>query len=195
MTASPFERLAGYLAANDVIAADDQELYAFSLQQGAVFLANLCTSLLIGQAMHMLLASILFILCYLPLRTYSGGFHARTQLSCYFSGIGLTVITLIAIKLLQGRIACCIVMTLLACSLIFCLAPVEDCNKPLSPTEFPVYRKIARTIMLVEVVMFLISLVLHQNLLTASIAVALAAAAALLLWGKMNPRQQAKTDS
>jgi len=54
---------------------------------------NILTMLVIGLSMKMIFLAILYILAYIPLRVYSGGYHASTPQKCWiFSAIMLYVV-------------------------------------------------------------------------------------------------------
>jgi accessory gene regulator B len=49
----------------------------------------------IGLALSFLAESMVFLATYMLIRTYAGGYHAKTQLGCYiFSTVAVTVILL-----------------------------------------------------------------------------------------------------
>ncbi len=73
-----FNRVVDYFIQNNIIKEKDKELYLYGLQQGAFILVNIVTTLLIGYAFDMIWQSVVFMVAYLPLRAFAGGYHART---------------------------------------------------------------------------------------------------------------------
>ncbi len=92
-----------------------------------------------------------FLAGYVPLRSYAGGYHARTQLKCYFfSTLIVVVVALVGSYglLMMGSVS----YILLALSLIAIIgwAPLEDKNKPIDSLEFKVYRRRMMYILVAE---------------------------------------------
>ena len=47
----------------------------------------------------MLFETIIFIITYIPIRIYAGGYHARTQTKCYIFSVFMLILALYIIKL------------------------------------------------------------------------------------------------
>lgn len=184
-----FSRVTNYMVENHIIPAEDYAIYEYGLQQGSIFLLNIVTILLLGLFNHKVLESIFFIFAYFPLRTFAGGFHARTQLRCYFGGIILIQCVLWAIQWIPHTSPALIVLGLIAFLIIFTLVPVADANKPLTQKEKQVYRKKAHHILFVVLVTAVILYLLHFFALAATVVISLVALAIMLLLGY--PKQPA----
>lgn len=133
-----------------IVASEDKGIYAYGLHQGGFIIINMLTYFLISILFNMLLESLLFFVCYIPLRSYAGGYHAKTQIRCYFLSILMITLVLLAIKTVPWTSYIIIGLTISNGSIVFILAPVEDSNKPLSDSQRKVFRKVARTILLLE---------------------------------------------
>jgi len=92
------QRVTDELVSNKIIDSEDSELYTYGLRQGALILLNILTILTVGKMFGMLWESLIFMVTYIPLRTYAGGYHARTQLKCYISSVVLIVAVLLGIR-------------------------------------------------------------------------------------------------
>ena len=134
-------RIIDQLAENGTINPDDKELYYYGLHQGLIMLANILTTLAIGLLFGMLWSCLIFMAAYMPLRSFAGGYHARTQLMCYLFSIVLTVAVLVFIKYIPWTNLLCILVSVVSGTVIAILAPVEDKNKPLDAVEVRVYQK------------------------------------------------------
>jgi len=73
------QRVTDELVSNKIINSEDSELYTYGLQQGALMFLNILTIVFVGRMLGMLWQSVVFMVTYIPLRTYAGGYHARTQ--------------------------------------------------------------------------------------------------------------------
>lgn len=126
--------------------------------------------LLIGQAINIIIACLLaiifnayitvfiFLAFYIPLRTYAGGYHARTYDMCTLASAVLICIVCFISKMIPYNFILGTNLTIGVISgiLIFALAPIEDCNKPLEYTERDCYRRRSRVIWIVETVIWMI---------------------------------------
>lgn len=75
--------IAQQLLVNGVISDDDFELYEFSAFCFLFNLIPLGLSIAIGIALNMFWKSILFIIPYVSIRTFSGGFHFKSAKLCF----------------------------------------------------------------------------------------------------------------
>lgn len=141
------EKVTELMVQNEIITSEDREIYVYGLNQGIILLVNILTSLLLGFIFNKSIEVIVFLVAYIPLRSYAGGYHAKTPLRCYLISIVmiLAVIFLTSISFCNELII--IVVTLISALIITSLAPVEYANKPLDKTERKVYKKRTREIL------------------------------------------------
>ncbi len=151
------ERVTGWLLANEAIPREDKEIYRYGIQQGMIALVNLGTTIVIGMVFGRLLESILFMAAYMPLRSFAGGYHAKTAVRCYFFSIVMMSAVLWVMRCVTYSGLVCGCLTVVSGSIIWFLVPVEDRNKPLDELEKVVYRKRARKIVLAESILSLIA--------------------------------------
>lgn len=123
----------------------EKDIYIFGLYQGAILLLNICTALIIGVILNMFLEIVVYLICFIPLRIFAGGYHAKTQLRCYIMSSVTTVFILLGIRYLQQYNSIWeFICYVLAFGIIWRLAPVADANKPLLDEEQISYRKKVR---------------------------------------------------
>jgi accessory gene regulator B len=67
------------MAQSEIISVEDNELYEYGLHQSFILLANIFTTILVGWIFNMMIESIIFLLAFVPLRSYAGGYHAKRQ--------------------------------------------------------------------------------------------------------------------
>jgi accessory gene regulator B len=100
----------------------------------------------IGLALSFLAESMVFLATYMLIRTYAGGYHAKTQLGCYiFSTVAVTVI-LLGIKHIIFSCFIYLIAALISATVIYVLSPIENINKPLSQKEKILYGKKSKTL-------------------------------------------------
>ncbi|MGI6730844.1 MAG: accessory gene regulator ArgB-like protein [Anaerovoracaceae bacterium] len=166
-----------------IVPSEEKELYEYGIRQGIIMIINLATVILIGIILGMLVLCIVFMVAYIPIRTYAGGYHAGTQLTCYLLSIPFMLISLIAIKLIPWNIFICIMILLFVSVVLYRLVPVEDLNKPLDKIEVAVYRRkaliIASFLYFTSILLWLLGL----RQVSASIIMALLMISQMLILG------------
>ncbi len=138
-----------------IITEEDKELYTFGMQQGMIILLNIISTIIIGIIFNMVWQSVVFLLAYMPLRSYAGGYHARTQFRCYLISLFITVVALIGMTGLQWTSLTALFSVIISAGIIFALTPVEDANKPLDASEQELYKRKTRKILLLEILIAL----------------------------------------
>jgi accessory gene regulator B len=107
-----------------------------------IFVAFLCNEVI---------GVVLFLLFYADLREYSGGYHAKSSIGCYFCTAWVTVFAIILIKLL-GKVATTKIWSIvLFCgAIIWILSPQDSENKPFLYNEKELYRQISHRHIIVQ---------------------------------------------
>ncbi|NLY70761.1 MAG: accessory gene regulator B family protein [Clostridiales bacterium] len=187
------ERVVESLISLGVVPSEDKDIYVYGVGQGIVILVNLLSVIIIGLLLGMVWQSLLFILAYIPIRSYAGGYHASTQLRCYFLSNAVVVAVLLAIKLVSWNEYVFLSITIFSIITIILLAPVEDLNKPLRDVEVKIFRRIARIILGILVI---IAVVLWYFAKQFSICVimALLVSAIMLILGVIKNVRSRRTD-
>ena len=157
----------------NIIEAADSELYEYGFWQGGVLFFNFLTVVLLGILFNMLLESMIFLVFYGVLRTIAGGYHARTQNTCYILSIILMMVVLIMLKTFHWNTILCCILTILSISVIFILAPVQDENKLLDETEKTVFKKLSRLISLLYGLIIFLLFLFNKNELAYCVVISL----------------------
>lgn len=174
------ERIADELASNNVINSEDRELYTYGLRQGLLMLLNILTILIAGEIFGMLWQSVVFMVTYIPLRTYAGGYHARTQLRCYISSVVLIVAVLLGIRFIPWINLVRITVAVISGLVIYILSPVEDMNKPLDAEEVKVHGRKARIILAFEFGVLILLVIFGESNVAECMSVSLLALSAII---------------
>ena len=175
------ERILEFLEKQKVIEASEVDLYLYGINQVLLFGLNILTSMLIGLLMDMLMESIVFSFAYIPLRRFSGGYHAANAKVCYLMSTMMIFIVLIIIKHLEFNFWTGILMIIIAFTVICIKAPVESQNKKLSHVEKQFFGKYARVIAAVEVITFIVLNVLECEIAARCVGLSLLVAAIIML--------------
>lgn len=185
MFAEIAEWLTSNLEENRIIQSEDRELYKFGLEQFMMIALNLITTLVIGLIFHCLIPIIVFMAVYIPLRSFAGGFHAKTPLRCYIYSIIILICAALAVNYMPPAGIVYYALTVLSFAIIFALAPVGSENKPLDDIEVTVYRKRARIILCIDVAVGLVLHFIGQTAAASGVVYSLACVALMMPLGKI----------
>lgn len=130
--------------------SDENELYVFGINQCLNMLLNILSALFIGILFGNVFQILLFMLAYIPLRSYAGGWHSRTPLRCYIFSVIMLIVVSVGMKYLSLTEWVYYAVLFVAVLIVIILSPVEDRNKPLDEIEHKVYKKRAVIIAAIE---------------------------------------------
>ena len=170
---------------NHAIKEDDRELYRYGVQQCLLAILNICTYILIGVVCKVFWQSVVFIIAYIPLRHYAGGFHAKTPVRCYLYSIVLITAAFLAIRFIPWTNLICGLILLLNLICVLILSPVESANKRLDSIEKRVYRKRSYLIAASEISIAFVCMVIGQSCFAISFAVETLLISVMLIGGEM----------
>lgn len=179
------DTLTDSLISNNTIKADDREIYHYGIQQGMILILNTVTTLFIGIISGMIWQSIVFMFAYIPLRSYAGGFHAKTSVRCYFSSIVLMTVVLLVMRYVAFSMLIYGILMFISSIVILLLAPIENHNKPLDEIERKVYRKRAYGLWICECLLVVMAIMLNWKQLAVCFIWAIIVAALMLILGKL----------
>lgn len=159
-------KIVGYLIVENCIEEDDRELYLYGLQLMALIVINIISSVIAGIFLGLLpyIFGILFF--FIPLRSFSGGYHAGSVWACTILSQIILIIAAYISKTAAGYEAGCLPF-LIPCFLFGILqilrkAPVESYNKLLEKNEKKQYRKIAIIIAAAELLVAFFCILFRQ---------------------------------
>lgn len=179
------DKIAEELIQNCTISVEDKPIFIYGLRQGGYIFLNLTISIVIGLILGMVSQCIIFLIAYIPLRIYAGGYHAKTQSLCNILSIIVLIIALLFINFTNFNFYIYFIITFLSILIILLLGPVENVNKPLHKIEITVYKKKIKLILFMEISLTLIFKVLNITQISKSIVVAIAILTIILLLGKL----------
>lgn len=135
-------------AKTDVILEADAEAYQYGLELLLSTILNIAVMLGLSIAFGHVWLFIPYIVAFIPLRIFAGGYHAKHHLSCIFLNAIVYLGCLIAINMLSTpvMILACIIESCFSFAMIFQFAPVPAKNKPLSVKEYKRNRYVSLTL-------------------------------------------------
>lgn len=139
-------RIAAYLSLqlidNKIIQAEEKETYVFGIKMLFTQTAHALLILILGYFFGLFYESIVFLITYMPLRIYAGGYHASSNTRCFISSTFMIAIVLLTLKSVPEHLALPVSWALgfISLAVILYYAPVENAKKPLDDKEKTVYR-------------------------------------------------------
>lgn len=150
MIKSSANKVTSFLYYNKYIDSEkyDYEVYLYGFESLIALILNIISILLIGLVFHRFMHTIVFLVCYCPLRQFTGGYHADTYEKCFFTFVIIFIATiLISNNLIDiGLKPLITLFSVLNWISIYLLSPVQHFNNPLDDTEKVKYKKKARLI-------------------------------------------------
>lgn len=71
---------------------NDKIVYLYGLSAGITILENIVITLILGYIFGNLIQTMIFLLSYIPLRSYAGGYHAKTEQVCFIFSTLLIIV-------------------------------------------------------------------------------------------------------
>lgn len=183
-----------YMLKHGIINAEDAEIYQFGLNQLIFISINLMTTVIIGIVFSMLFESIIFLISYMVVRVYAGGYHAKTQFRCYIISSFFIILALLGVKYIIWDSMASIIAITFAAVVIFKLSPVETKNKPLDEIEKKVYKTKSRQRIVGIYLLCITAKFLAYDTVFKSIAMAIIILSFVLLIGQQINRREKKEE-
>lgn len=132
-----FDKISGFitdtLIEGKVIKSEEKNLYLYCFGTIIEMSANLLTTLIIGALLHRFIETLIFMLVFIPLRSFAGGYHCEKAESCFILSIAVYLTVMLSYKYLCGISAYWIyAICLVDLIAVIILSPVVSPNKPLS---------------------------------------------------------------
>jgi len=161
--------ITNYMETTNTIQSEEREIYLFGIKQVLFMLLGFFTMLLIGLLFRAFFYTVIFASAFIPLRSFAGGYHAQTQLRCYFASIAMTVF--VAVMYLEVSLSNSVMVVLLLVfgTLIIALSPIGSANKPLDNLEKRVYKRKTLQICIAEIFIALVFILLRIQFITVGI--------------------------
>ena len=161
-------KIVNNLVHSGVIKEEDAEIYIYGINQILTSVLNVSSALIIGLIFGVFPEIAVFMAAYITLRSFAGGYHAKTPLSCYVFSVIMLIVVSIGLKYLHLADWVYYAVFVAATLVVLVLSPVEDRNKPLAEIEQKVYKKRTMNIAAAEVMVCLaLKFVGYDNLFVA----------------------------
>lgn len=121
----------------DVILEADAEAYQYGLELLFSTILNIAVIFGLSIAFGHVWLFVPYLVAFIPLRIFAGGYHAKHHLSCILLNAIVYLGCLIAVNMLSTPVVilACIIESCFSFAMVFQFAPVPAKNKPLSVKE------------------------------------------------------------
>jgi len=185
MISSAANNITNYLICKKVIKDDDREIYQYGFEQVFSSLLNIATMLLLGIILGIIYQSLVLILSFMALRSYSGGYHANTPLQCYLLTVMSISTALSIMKFITIDRFICLGLLVLSSVVILLLSPIGSKNKPLDEIEKIIYRKKTIIVWSVETCVAIVFIILDITEMHIAITLAQVIISIALIFGNL----------
>ncbi len=181
-------KIAELLEANKIINKNDMELYKYGLEIFIMTVVELGAVLLVSAIIGNFVETFIFLIGFMPIRIYAGGYHADTRLRCFlvllmvyiFFSILLNRVEFINYKYLVMLISASGILS------IALISPIKHKNKRITESEGIRYKTIAIILSTIESAIIDICMFLnYSNLYVNALVIGLFTAIISLLAGKI----------
>lgn len=168
---------------------EDREIYIYGLE---VILLNglLLISFLIMSIWYDLIFHFIgFLIFFLPLRIFTGGYHSKRSETCFIISNAMYLLTLVIVKNYLGlhNNINMVIVTLVSLIIMYIWSPVKNQNRPLADYQYERNKKITFVIIVIDFALLLVLLKFNLNIASSAIAFILLNCGVFLI-GKLNNR-------
>ena len=153
MLAELSKSIVGRQIKKDRIREEERALYEYAYELLLNQTINILIAVLIAVLFRDPVTVLLFLVSYMPLRSYCGGYHADTNMGCTIVSTLLIIMVCCIMNDIKGGWVLSyypIAFALSAAVIIWC-APIADMHKPLDGAETTCYRKRSRIVCGIEI--------------------------------------------
>lgn len=182
-------KVAVMLSSKRYIDSDEIDIVSYGLFSIASKVMYGAISLIMGMILDSFVESISFYVCFLFLKKYVGGFHAKTEFRCFVVSTSSIAISTLMIFLSKDYISVAIIafcLSVIFGILISILAPAPSKERMLDENECKRYNSISRLRVLILLVISLTLFSFGFRSICMSISTAIVLAVILLMIGKIS---------
>lgn len=126
-----------YLLKNNSINEDDRDVYEYCIISFLESFTYIIATFVLGVLIGKIFETIIFLICFLSLRKYAGGFHMKTSAGCMIISTSVYLVNMFGYEMLNklsSYISLSAIMIIAALLIVIC-SPVLTKNRVLSDAE------------------------------------------------------------
>lgn len=164
---------------------EDKEIIVYGLTFGIELAFNIITTIILGFIFDLITASLVFLISFSFIRTYSGGYHCRNTINCYFFSSMVVILVLFIAKFtpVEHILIISIIILLISIPIILKFAPVETETKPLDEIEKKYFRNKVILHLGIEFIIIIILFLFKLYILEYVVCLGIMVSAILVLLG------------
>ncbi len=145
--------IASYYTQNNLIEEEQIDAFKYGVSLTVASLISFAIAFSWGIIFHCLIEVLIFLVLFIPLRIFTGGYHAPTLLRCSLSFVFILALLTFTINYLPAvAIGPMIVIgSIILICLVYRYSPVQHSNAPIRQKDISKYRKISLVICIAEV--------------------------------------------
>jgi len=189
------EKMTDILIRQGLIESDQTEIYVYGITLMITSTATLLAALLMGFVFHVTGNVLVFLLFFVPVRIFSGGYHSSSYLRCFLTfmcmlGSFIAVLWILPEKAVLPIIS---ITSSISLFLICKFSPVSHPNAPIRESDWFRFKRISRIICAVEIVSICLMFIvtdeeLGRDILLVSAGLGMLYASTLVLIGCVQMR-------
>lgn len=144
------------------IITKDEDVYLYGLNSFFTLVINLITAVTISYIMHKPDILFFFFITFIPLRTYSGGFHFSSRLVCYIYSNTIIAIVLLLSDINSIALTSVIFFSVLSFCYLFMNRTVGTHIRQLDNKEIQHYTKKKRNFLVLTALLIIAFLLIHS---------------------------------
>lgn len=179
--------LAKHLYKTSIITESDMELYAYGFFVLISRILFLIISVIFGMIFNIIIESILFYFLFCCIRSYAGGIHAPTELSCtIFTTISLFLsVSGIKLMLNYGDQKIAYAVYFISFIIIIILSPLDTKEKPLNSNEKKCFKVKTYAVLIVIILISITAVIFSKTNIFYSSLMSIVLESMLLVSGKI----------
>ena len=119
-----------------IIGQDDYVVYEYCINAVLDIFGNILVTMVLGLILNRLWETLIFLAVVIPLRSFAGGYHAKTSMGCLMLSVLYYLVSIYmpvyCIQMENGKIH---ILYALSAVIVFVMAPTASVNKPLSKEQ------------------------------------------------------------
>lgn len=180
------KRICSYLSNKGILNEENKDIYTYALEVIILNTSIFVVLFIISVMMKQMESMLCFILFFVPLRSYGGGYHAKKSITCFVLSITSYVLVLLIINnyayLYRNELMRMVTVILIVIMYIF--APIVHENHPLNDKQYRRNKTIVRLLLIMDFIM-LVFVGINENRQCTSIMIFIWLNGIFFLYGKV----------
>lgn len=178
------DKIMDFIIHNKKIDDEEAEIVRYGLEVAVLKITFFAAALVVSLLMNSFWQFIIFISLFSLLRSYAGGYHAKTRIRCFVQSMLLIIVAIMIINISQKNTYIIVplsVVALAASIIIWRIAPVDSKNKRLDFDEKAIMRRKTRITLMVEIIIGIASYFFNFKTISCAVTLSIIASCVLLL--------------